>query len=167
MSTENEKHLRAYEQLLNQARDFITEAKQEFAPKIDVALEMAKERVFELGEMSREELDNISNYLRRDIYDAANFLAGDRGELSKWLRFDVEQVERRILESLSLLADPTKVELADLEERARLFGEWHTGEITGPGTLVCEACGEQLHFHETGHIPPCPKCKGSKFHRGQ
>ena len=51
-----------------------------------------------------------------------------------------------------------------LREQAELAG-YHTGEITGPGTLVCDNCGEELHFHKPSRIPPCPKCKGTSFHR--
>lgn len=165
MTTSNDKQLRAYEQMLNHARELLADAKQGLTPGLEKILEASKEKASELGELSVEELDKISNYLRRDLYDIANFLAEDRGELRDWLRFDIEQVEERILESLSLLADPTKVDLAEFREQAKLFGEWHTGEITGPGTLVCESCGEELHFHNTGHIPPCPKCNGSRYHR--
>jgi hypothetical protein len=43
---------------------------------------------------------------------------------------------------------------------------YRTGEITGPGTLVCDNCEERLHFHKAGHIPPCPKCHGVIYHRG-
>lgn len=165
MSSNNDKHLRTYEQMLNRAKDALTDARQELSPRLEHVLELAKEKASEIGELSREEIDKISNYLRRDVYDAAHFIAEDKGELRDWLRFDIEQVEARILESLSHLVDPTRVDLADFREQAERFGEWHTGEITGPGTLVCDACGEELHFHKTGHIPPCPKCTGSKYHR--
>lgn len=165
MTSSNDKHLRAYEQMLNHARELLTDARQELTPRLEKLLDAAKERATEIGELSREELEKISNYLRRDMYDVANFMAEDRGELRDWLRFDIEQVEERILESLSHLVDPTRVDLAEFREQAERFGEWHTGEITGPGTLVCDACGEELYFHKTGHIPPCPKCKGSKYHR--
>lgn len=165
MTSRNEKHLRAYEQMLNHARDLLAEAKHELTPRLEKLLEASKEKAAEIGELSLEELDKISNYLRRDLYDVANFLAEERGELKDWLRFDIEQVEERVLESLSLLVDSTKVDLAEFREQARLIGEWHTGEITGPGTLICEKCGENLHFHNSGHIPPCPKCRGSRYHR--
>jgi len=42
---------------------------------------------------------------------------------------------------------------------------YRTGEMTGPGTLVCDKCEEHLHFHKVGHIPPCPKCHAVNFHR--
>jgi len=61
--------------------------------------------------------------------------------------------------------DKTTIELDQLKARADRLGEWHTGEITGPGTLVCSACNELIHFHKTGHIPPCPKCHATIYKR--
>ena len=165
MTTNNEKHLRAYEQMLSHAKDLLASAKRGMTPGLEKILEASREKVSEIEELSVEELDKISNYLRRDIYDVANYMAENGGELRDWLRFDIQQVEERILESLSLLADPTNVDLAEFREQANLLTEWHTGEITGPGTLVCETCGEEIHFHKTGHIPPCPKCKGTRYNR--
>jgi len=48
---------------------------------------------------------------------------------------------------------------------AKLNNTYLTGEITGPGTLVCEQCGEHLTFKTTSVIPKCPKCGGETFHR--
>ena len=61
------------------------------------------------------------------------------------------------------LADKTRIELDELAERARQVGVWHTGEITNVGVLYCQNCDEVLHFKKPGHIPPCPKCKGTVF----
>lgn len=167
MNTDNEKQVRAYERMLERAKQFLTETGDEVTPKLQDALQAAKEKASELGELSAEEAEKIGDYLRRDLQDAAEFLAEDRGELRDWLRFDVQQVEDRIADALSLLVDQTKVELAQLAERAQTLGEWHTGEVTGPGTLICKSCGEALHFEKTGHIPPCPKCRGTTYRRSQ
>lgn len=160
-----EKLIHAYEQMLERSKAFLSEAGHAVTPKLQKALEAATETISEVGELSREEAERIGDYLKRDIHDAAEYLAEHGGEYRDWFRFDVEQVEDRILDSLALLVDKTKVELADLKERAERLGEWHTGEITGPGTLVCTSCGEELHFKKTGHIPPCPKCHGTIYNR--
>ena len=165
MSKQNDNLINAYEKMLDRAKAFLTEANHEITPKFEYVLDAAKEKATELGELSREEAEKIADYLRRDLHDAAEFLATENNELRDWLRLDIELVEDRVLDALSLLVDKTKVDLADLAERAQRFGEWHTGEITGPGTLVCKDCGEVLHFHQAGHIPPCPKCKATVYHR--
>ncbi len=159
-------HVHAYERMLERVKDFTIEARDEVTPKLQHGLDAAREKATELGELSREEAEKIGNYLKRDVYDAAKYLASDKADdLKDWLRFDVQLVEERLAETFALLVDKTTIELQQLADRAREVGEWHTGEITGPGTLVCEKCGENIHFHKTGHIPPCPKCHATVYRR--
>ncbi len=161
----DEKQVKGYEKLLERTREFFSEAGDELKPKLQYALDAAIEKTTELGELTREEAEKIGDYLKRDLESAGNYLASDEAkELKDWLHMDLDLIEANILDALSLLVDPTNVELAMLAERAKT-AEWHTGEITGPGTLVCSKCGEELHFHKAGHIPPCPKCAGTVFHR--
>jgi len=167
MKTEHEKQVRAYERMLERAKQFLTETGREVTPKLQEALNAAKEKASQLGELSAEEAEKIADYLKRDLHAAAEFLAEDRGELRDWLRFDIQQMESRIAGALALLVDRTKIELAELEQRAQRTGEWHTGEITGPGTLICNNCGEELHYEKPGHIPPCPKCRGTVYRRSK
>jgi len=162
---QDEKHVHAYERMLERTREFLSEAGEDLKPKLQQALDAAVEKTAELGELTREEAEKVGDYLKRDLQSAGEYLASDETkELKDWLRMDLDLIEASILDALSLLVDPTNVELTLLAERARL-AEWHTGEITGPGTLVCTHCGEELHFHKTGHIPPCPKCRGTVFRR--
>ncbi len=164
-NTQHERHVHAYERMLERVRQAVAEAGEGIKPKIDELVDAAAEKATELGELTREEAEKIAEYLKRDLHSAASFLHSDEAkELKDWLRMDLELIEARILDALSLLVDPTEVEWILLAERARL-AEWHTGEITGPGVLVCVNCGEELHFTKPGHIPPCPKCKGTVFRR--
>ncbi|MBI3773498.1 MAG: hypothetical protein HY272_12460 [Gammaproteobacteria bacterium] len=55
--------------------------------------------------------------------------------------------------------------MLDFEVSLAEHEEYHTGEITGPGTLICEGCGEHVQFHHPGLIPPCPKCGGRDYQR--
>ncbi len=156
------KLIEAYNKLLHRVYDTVVEAGDKLKPSLEKRLEDAAA----LDELGREEIETISDYLRRDIEAAAQWMAdNDGGELGEWLRFDIEQVESQVLEAFSQLADQTTVELKQLEQTANVIGEWHTGEIVGIGSLTCMKCGEELHFHATGHVPPCPKCHGTKFKR--
>ncbi len=151
----------AYNLMLERARAVMADAGKGAAHAIDAAMEKATE----LEELSREEAAEVADYVRRDLHDAANFINESGSELRDWLRFDLEVVERSLAEMFAQMVDHTKLELDRLEQRANAVGEWHTGEIVGIGTLECKGCGEQLHFHHTGHIPPCPKCRGTKYRR--
>ncbi len=129
-------------------------------------IDAAREKAVEVGEITREEANRIGDYVRRDIEDAASFLGGERTrEFVDWLRFDISRIEDGLLELFTSVADRTKLELLQLQERARHADEYRSGEITSIGTLYCASCGQPLHFHRTSHIPPCPSCHGARFTR--
>ena len=152
--------------MMEHVRSALDKAEHDARPKLSHLLENAKDKVVELGDVTEEEAKRVATYLRRDIEDAANYLTGDTAEdLVSWLKFDIELIEERLLELFTSVADPTKVELMLLEEQARRAVQYHTGEITGIGTLHCAVCGTAIHFHSTGHIPPCPKCHATRFTR--
>ena len=129
------------------------------------ALEMAQQNAVHLEELTREEAEQIADYIRRDLNDAAEFLSETKNELGDWLMLDLDIFEHKMLELFLSVADQTRLELEQLREQARMASTYHTGEITGPGTLQCSQCGKLIHFKETGHIPPCPQCHFSEFKR--
>ena len=128
-------------------------------------IEAAKEKAVELEELTVEEAEKVSDYLRRDIHDAAEYLVTTEQELVDWLKFDLELIEERLLGMLNLMVDHTRQELTNLAESARQATEWCTGEITGPGTLYCVACGKKLVFKKPDYIPVCDNCGAILFKR--
>jgi hypothetical protein len=74
-------------------------------------------------------------------------------------------IESQILNLFLRAADKTTVELMRLKEQARAASTYHAGEVTGPGTLVCDACGSRQVFHKARRISPCPNCHATEFHR--
>lgn len=163
--TTNQKLIHAYNTMMERVESAIARADKEGMPVLEKTIEKAAENAHELGELTKEEAEKISSYLKRDLQDAAGYLSESGEQLKEWLSFDLELVENRLMEIFSTMVDHTKLELDKLATRADQIGEWHTGEIVGVGTLRCKACGELLHFHATGHIPPCPKCQKTAFSR--
>lgn len=158
----------AYDRMLDNVRSAWQQASKETRPKLDVLIATAREKISELEELTVEEAEKIGEYLKRDLQDAADYLVSDEArELADWFKFDVQLIEDELLELFTSVADQTKLELMALQQQAAHAGEYHTGEITGIGTLACNNCGEQLHFHATGHIPPCPKCHQTVFKRSE
>ena len=155
----------AYEKMLERVHNALDRAEQDTLPTLKRSIEQAREKAVELGELTREEAERVAGYVERDMKDAAGFLGETRQELSDWLQFDLRMIESRLLEMFANVADRTRVELSALAEQARQAAFYHTGEVTGPGTLICRDCGKAMQFHKTGHIPPCPKCHGTKFQR--
>ncbi len=162
----NEQLVHAYNQMMQRVSETLSKATNAAEPILHKAIEAAEEKAVELGELTREEALRIGEYLRRDLQDAGEYLAGPEAqELKEWLRFDIELIENRLFEMFLKVADQAKLDMLDFEEQLIEANEYHTGQITGPGTLVCDNCGEVLHFHAAGHIPPCPKCKHIEFCR--
>ena len=154
----------AYERLLTTAMEELRQAEERSGPVLHRLIDRAREKLLAAEEFTEEELDRVSDYLKRDLIDAADYLVESGRDFATWLGFDIELIEDRLKEVFSQAADRTTVELDRLKLEAERAG-YRTGEITGPGTLVCDACGEELHFHRVGRIPPCPKCNGTRFHR--
>lgn len=161
----NERQVHAYNRMMERVKAALERNEQKSLAALQQVIDATKDKAVELGELSREEADRIGGYLRRDLEDAGEYLAESGNELESWLHFDIELVEDRLWEAFTAAADQTKLAFLELEEQARLASEYRTGELTSMGTLQCENCGELLHFHRTGPIPPCPQCRYTRFVR--
>lgn len=155
----------AYERMLKRTHGLIEQAEKETVPMFRELLHKTRDGMVELGELTREEANKVADYVERDIQDAASYIAETGEDIKKWWRFDLDQIEQRMLDTFSQVTDQTSVQLQSWAEQARRASLYHTGEITSPGTLLCDSCGEEMHMHKTGRIPPCPKCHATNFRR--
>lgn len=160
-----ERMVDAYENMLERVDEMIGRAEKSTLPTLRKSIEAAREKTVELNELTREEAEKIAAYVERDMKEAAHFLVETGDEFRDWFRFDVQLIEQRLMEMFASVADRTRLELERFANQARQAAVYRTGEITGPGTLVCDQCGKELHFHKAGHIPPCSKCRGTTYHR--
>jgi rubrerythrin len=130
------------------------------------ALEIAKGKTSEAGSLTDEEVSKVSNYVTRDIdHAASNLESKSNASFSEWLKFDIDLIEDFALDAFMDLADKTRLELAIIEQQAKDYHPYHSGEITGPGTFMCEECGKEIAFKSTSQIPECPNCKAKIFVR--
>jgi len=160
-----EKWLHAYDNMMARVKTAFEEAEENTLPVLRKYIRKARDTTVDLEELTRDEAEKVSMYLQRDIEDAGKHLAETGHELGDWLRFDVDLIEDRLLDILYRVADHTKLEIQQFEHDIEEGPAWNTGEITGPGTLVCETCGALMRFHATGEIPACPDCGHTVFHR--
>lgn len=158
-----EKLLNAYHNMMERLKDAWHNAEEKALPPLKENLDAAMEKASELGELTKEEAEKIGGYIEKDLEEAADYLADNGKQLGDWIKNDLEFAEMQFAEMFAFLADKTRLELDAIAERARQVGVWHTGEITNVGVLYCKKCNEALHFNKPGHIPPCPKCKGTEF----
>ena len=130
------------------------------------AIDTAIKEINEQNELTQEELNKLADYIKRDVLHAASTIPDNsKQSMTEWLKFDVELIENFALDAFLNIADQTRLELATLEQDAIHNNIYHTGEITGPGTLFCESCNQAFTSTTTSEIPKCPHCQGKTFVR--
>lgn len=137
------------------------------------ALDLARQEAIHLGEISAAEAVEISEYIKRDINDAAEFMMDTKAEFYDWLMLDIEVIERKVIDLFLSVADHTRVELEQFRQTeepankpaSELVPIYRTGEITGPGTLICESCGKTNAFHSSDAIKDCSQCGHHRYIR--
>jgi len=160
-----DKLLHAYDKMSQRLHDAVEQAEKLAIPTIDENLKVAQEKAVELGELSKEEASKVAAYLKRDIEDVAAYLQDTQQEFSDWLSFESDLLESKVGDWINLVADKTKLQWDQLRLNAIKSQLYHSGGMTGPGTLECTHCQQILHFKKTGHIPPCPSCHKTEFKR--
>ncbi len=155
----------AYEKMYERAAENLHSTEKKSAQLLHKLIDEAKDKAVELKELSEDDAAKLADWLKRDLDDTVNYLSETGLELKDWLGFETALLESAVLDLMLKAADKTTVELLTMKDYARQPHAYHTGEITGPGTLVCDQCSEKLHFHRAGKIPPCPKCHATTFHR--
>jgi hypothetical protein len=156
---------KAYEKMFERAINKFHSVEEKSAHLLHQLIDEARDKAIGLKEVSEEEAEKLTVYLKRDLNDAAMFLSKTGNEIEDWLGFETQLLESSFLNQLLKVADKTTLELLKMKQNAEILYSYHTGEITGPSTLICDPCGERLHFRTAGKIPPCPKCHATRFHR--
>ena len=166
----NTKLIRAYRRMMERVKirlEELEQAEKAAFPQLSASIEHAAEKAVELGELTREEARLIGGYLKRDLEDAGQYLTTTGHDLRAWLRFDLELLEDRLLDFFQQGVDQSRLDLLAFEAppTGADVERYRGGEITGPGTLQCEECGERVVFHAPAAIQPCLACGGTVFLR--
>lgn len=157
----------AYKYMYDHVSENLHKVSDTTGPLLHDLIDEAKEKGENLDDLTEEEIANISQWLKRDLDDVLNYLSETDYAVRDWLGFETSIIKTAMIHMMLDVADKTTVELLRMEDNAGQPASYHTGEVTGVGTLICDECAEKLHFHNVSHIPPCPKCHKTAFHRIQ
>ncbi len=128
-------------------------------------IDEAKDKAIKIEKLSQKEAEDLARYLKRDLKDTATYLSKTGHELKDWLGFETVLVENELLDLLLKVADETTVKLLQLKGSAQPTSSYHSDEVTGAGTLICDECGQKIYFYKAGKIPACSNCNATTFHR--
>ncbi|VAW54977.1 hypothetical protein MNBD_GAMMA06-219 [hydrothermal vent metagenome] len=174
----------AYNQMMQEMRDAFEHADLNDMT-LQKALDTAKHEAVHLGEVTAEEAHEIGEYIKRDINDAAEYMMETSAEFYDWLMLDIEIIERKVIDLFLSVADHTRIELEQFKQeksndqginenstenqsaKTQHTPIYKSGEITGPGTLICESCGKIKPFLSSDEITDCTQCGHSRFIRRQ
>lgn len=153
----------AYDRMLERIEERLAEAESRTWEQVKAEIEEAVEFEEGLARLTREEIDLLSAYLRRDLGHLLGFLQDSDGSVREWLKLDLELIEQRLVELLFSIADRTRLETVELDQRLEHGpGHYMSGEVATAGVLRCMACGKMLCLTRTTHLSPCEEC-GSKY----
>lgn len=162
----------AYNQMMEEMRNAF-EQSSSGAMSLQKALNLAKHQVVHLGEITAEEAHEISEYIKRDINDAAEYMMDSSAEFYDWLMLDIQIIERKVMDLFLSVADHTRLELEQFKQKTpeqtpvEKIPVYKSGEITCPGTLICESCGKAKAFLSSDEITDCGRCGHHRFIRRQ
>lgn len=159
----------AYNQMMQEMRDAF-EQEEPSDMSLQKALELAKHQAVHIGKVTTEEAHEIGEYIKRDINDAAEYMMDASAEFYDWLMLDIEIIERKVMDLFLSVADHTRIELEQfklVEKTAAERPVYKSGEITGPGTLLCANCDKAKPFLSSDEITNCSRCGHNRFIRRQ
>jgi hypothetical protein len=157
----------AYEKMYEQVASGVDKATHKTGPLIHELVDEAEEKISDLEDITKDDAKKLAGWLRRDFDDAINYVSETENAFEEWLGFETSLLKAEFIQALLDTADKTTLALLRMKENAHEPYKYHTGEIVGFGTLICDECGEKVHFHQASKIPPCPKCHETSFHRIQ
>ena len=152
-----------YEKLAHRSKELLEGAKEKTSESIDFAIDKAKEEMVAAGDFSREQGERLKTFLKRDLHIAQKY-ALKAGDATKEA-LEPHRVAVGLQNTLATILEVVGGKLEEWGEKMESQLNFKTGEITTPGTLMCKSCGADIKMHHPGHIPPCPKCKGTEFHK--
>jgi len=156
----------AYNQMMASIRSSF-ETSDDDEMSLSKAMSMARDEITHITDVTQDEAEEISNFIKRDINDAAEYMMESSSEFSDWLMLDIEVIERKLIDLFLSVADKTRIELEQFGVQNRELSLYYSGEITGPGTLLCNACGHKVSFTTTSQIQDCTECGHNTFRRAE
>ena len=163
INEEEQKEVGLYEKLTLRSKELIEGARDKTVETAEWAIEKAKTEMIAAGEFGSEQGERLKTFLIRDLRatgDAASKMGKTALEI-----LDPHRVAAGAQSILAKILDTVGGTLEGWGGKLESGLDYKTGEMTTPGTMTCKECGNSIKILNTGHIPPCHKCRGTKFRK--
>lgn len=156
---EENEDVKLYQKIADRAAEILQEGRK----SIDEALKKASEEIAAGGDFTRDQAEKIGNYVRRDLTEVGAKINQTRQTVIN--AAEPRRLAAGVQSGLARLLNTAADVLTDFAQRSEKVLEFHTGEVTSPGTLTCKNCGKEMHLYSTVRIPPCPSCHKTLFRK--
>ncbi len=165
---DQEKLSEQYDAFAEKFRELYLSGKGQGKEAMANAMENARTELHSLGELSANLSKSMKAYLSRDLEQAITEAKKFGNTLTEEAKEKLQpsRLKAGALSSLGYVLEHTNEALHTLKDKTVDAITYKTGEITTAGSLTCQDCGFKMHLSKTVHIPPCPKCSKTLFHKG-
>jgi len=155
-----------YNRVLDRLQESLEKAELNSWDYLQEKIEEAVELELAAEEMTRDEMDLLTAYLKRDLKQLG-YYAHETGEgIAAWLNFDLNILEKTVMDKLLALADQTRIDQERLREQlANEEDEYVAGEVAAAGTFQCQACAQNQRLLQTDILNACESCGATLFKR--
>lgn len=158
--------VRVYDQMLTRVERRLADTENRTWETLKKEIDDAVEFEEGLERLTQEEVSLLSAYLQRDLSNMVQFVNETGDGVREWLRLDLALVEHHLLERLLSVADNTRVDSVELEQRiSHAPDHYISGEIATAGVLRCLECGQTICLTETTRLESCHHCLSNYFER--
>ncbi|RBP26951.1 zinc ribbon-containing protein [Marinobacter pelagius] len=161
------KALEVYDRMLERVQTRMKELQETSLDTLEEEIQKAVEFEYELEEMTREEADLLGAYLERDLKHLMHFVDETGEGLKEWLQLDISLLEHQLADSLLSVADQTRVETLELNQKLENddAGHYISGEVATAGMFRCLNCNHMRCLTATSHLEPCEACGSHYYER--
>lgn len=149
-----------YQSLLDNLSDWLLQSARQDMLTLYELVEQAKAYLRAAEDLSLEEIHTLENYLLRDIKAFAHELREDADNSLWWMN-----TKNNLWQLIATMADPSKLELFEMQEDVAHQGIYQAGELVAIGELVCTQCGHRHQVTGVERIQPCIECSHEQFSR--
>jgi len=156
---EEHEDVHLYQRIADRAAEILKEGRK----SVDEALKKASDEITSGGEFTRDQAEKIGSYVRRDLEAVGRKIKQARDTVIA--AAEPHRLAAGVQSGLAKLLNSAADLLSEVADRSEKVLEFHTGEVTSPGTLTCRACGKEMSLKATVRIPPCPSCHKTLFRK--